>query len=472
MLWLCLEHPQLAVEALGLSPDTHWVWAAHGSQRWAISDSGSVQAGMPYRLAQLREPDRQPLPRDTAAETRALISRAQVAYGVGSPVVTGGFEDPAGQQAPRWWTWVEIGASARLFGHAEAIHQRLLDAFAAQDLQLRCGIAPTRMAAALRAQADVAAPLTPEALADWLDTQPLAQLPWPRSRLDTLQEVGLQRLAQLRALPRDNLRRRFGAALLIDLDRLYGLAPHPFEPLVPAERFERRLTLMEEIAHVEPLLFPLRRLLQELVAFLTARDQALTRLRLRLSLAWGAACDYEVRLLSASRALPRLLDPLREQLMQSPPPAPVRGLDLVADEWTTPNRQQTDLFDSAATPLDWPATLERLQARLGRHRLWTPVCVNQLLPEQAHRPAPPGSEGAAPPAASRPLWWLPQPQRLAHPPAQPGIGERIDSGWWDGPLQCRDYHWLDDARGRRCWLWQDRSGDPLGDAWWLQGLDG
>ena len=476
MLWLCLDNPQLAIEALGLSPQTHWVWAAHGSQRWAISglEGGDIRAGLPYPLAQLRAPATRPLPRDPAAEARALAARAQVAYGVGSPVVVGGFEDPAGHQPPRWWLWVEIGASARLFGGVEAARQRLLQALQPQGLQLRSGIAPTRAAAALLARMEDDRPcLDAAALPARLDPLPLAALPWPAARHQTLHGVGLRRLADLRTLPRDSLRRRFGAELLRDLDRLYGEAADPFEPVPPAERFEHRLTLLEEIAHVEPLLFPLRRGLQALIAFLTARDQALIRLRLQLTLAWGAPCQYDVHLLSASRALPRLLDPLREQLMQRPPPAPVRALELRAEEWTTPPAQQTDLFDSAAVSLDWPATLERLQARLGRHRVWTPACVNQLLPEQAQCQAAPGHEGAPPTAVPRPLWWLPQPQRLAQPPRHTGAVERIDSGWWDGPLQRRDYHWLDDTRGRRCWLRQDRNGDPLGgDVWWLQGLDG
>ena len=45
--------------------------------------------------------------------------------------------------------------------------------------------------------------------------------------------MGLRSVAQLRALPRAGLARRFGPGLLLDLDRARGEAPEPHTWVVP-----------------------------------------------------------------------------------------------------------------------------------------------------------------------------------------------------------------------------------------------
>src|SRR3546814_16459912 len=60
--------------------------------------------------------------------------------------------------------------------------------------------------------------------------------------------------------------RRFGAAALLELDRLRGRAAEPALAIAPPATFKRRFELVSEIDHVEALLFPLRRLAFELQA--------------------------------------------------------------------------------------------------------------------------------------------------------------------------------------------------------------
>src|SRR3546814_8425136 len=66
--------------------------------------------------------------------------------------------------------------------------------------------------------------------------------------------------------------RRFGAAALLELDRLRGRAAEPALAIAPPATFKRRFELVSEIDHVEALLFPLRRLAFELQAWLRTRD--------------------------------------------------------------------------------------------------------------------------------------------------------------------------------------------------------
>ena len=75
------------------------------------------------------------------------------------------------------------------------------------------------------------------------------------------------------------------------------------------------------------------------------------------------------------------------------------------------------------------------------------------------------------------MWLLPQPLRLNEREGRPlhgspltllSRGERIESGWFDGDLICRDYHVAEGADHRLRWIYSERHGDEI--AWYLHGL--
>lgn len=61
-----------------------------------------------------------------------------------------------------------------------------------------------------------------------LDKVPVRRAALPGDAGERLQHMGVRTLAAVRALPRDGLRRRFGAGLLEHLDRLYGQVDDPW----------------------------------------------------------------------------------------------------------------------------------------------------------------------------------------------------------------------------------------------------
>jgi len=472
MMWLCLQFPQLALDALGGNPAQHWVMAQHGPHRWAISRCGAITPGMALGMARLQMPQALGLPRQPDAEHALLHSRAAMAYGVGSPVVAAILECPEAYAVPQACVWVEVGASQRLFGGLETLRERLCGLLIEAEVEARIGIAPSRAAAALLAQVGDTTPcLSTADLPARLATLPISALPWPRDWRDALHGIGIHTLGALRQLPRDGVIRRLGPDCLRAQDRLYGRAPEPFQAITPPRQFNVRLELLEEIAHVETLLFPLQRLVGELVAFLAAHDLALLKLRLELELAWDQAPALDLQLLGPVRSRERLLTPLREQLMQHPPPAPVRALRLIAMECTQPRPDQVDAFVAGGHSQDWTATLERLRARLGEDAVWTPGVCDDHRPAQAQQRCAPGTESrVTAPLAERPLWWHPDPVALPQCPALEQT-ERIVGGWWtDAPLDA-DYGWAN-LDGRRAWIRREVSGDPLGDRAWIEGWAG
>ena len=81
----------------------------------------------------------------------------------------------------------------------------------------------------------------------------------------------------------------------------------------------------------------------------------------------------------------------------------------------------------------------------------------------------------------RPLWFLPQPQRLAtrhNRPVQSGPlrflagPERIEFGWWDSPATRRDYFIVQDTEQRQLWIYRERTDTGPTSRWFLQGLYG
>jgi protein ImuB len=138
--------------------------------------------------------------------------------------------------------------------------------------QHRIAMAPTPLGACV-----LAAVQDGMALAD--DTQllrTLARAPIAAARIApqqvaTMAAMGLHKLRQLFELPRAGLARRFGEGLLAHLDKLRGEAPDPREFYRPPDRFERRIEFGYEISHHPALLFPLRRLVADLAAYLAGR---------------------------------------------------------------------------------------------------------------------------------------------------------------------------------------------------------
>jgi protein ImuB len=107
--------------------------------------------------------------------------------------------------------------------------------------------------------------------------------------------MGIRSLGQLLALPRDGLRRRFGAELLEALDRLTGDLPAGLDAYRPPDVFDLRIELMHEVENIASLVFPLRRITGDLAAYLAGRDGGVQRFVLRLELAAGPRAQVWVR---------------------------------------------------------------------------------------------------------------------------------------------------------------------------------
>ena len=296
--------------------------------------------------------------------------------------------------------------------------------------------------------------------------------------------LGVATLGELRRLPRDGLARRFGPALLAELDEAYGQRPAPRRRHVASERFEERIELPAELETAAALAPHCGRLLERLERFLRVRDAGVGALAFTL-----LHREHRPSCVRLGRALPAadaaqwrgLLD---ERLGRLLLPAPVRALLLRSGAAVPVAAVNATLPGCAARESGAAACalLDRLRARLGDEAVSGARLVPEHRPEVAFRrvrPEPaPGTPAAALPLAPRPLWLLAVPEPLDLDDGRPCSGgafrlesgpERIESGWWDGAGIARDYYVARTARGARLWVFRPRSGERH---WFLHGVFG
>lgn len=465
MLWVCLTLPHLAME-LQQPPMSEPAAITDGSgpRRRLIACNAQARAaeicaGMDVPSALLREPNLRLIERSKTDERRAM--RAVACWSLQ-------FTSDVCMDATRWTLWLEAGASLRYFNGLASLWMRMRQGVAALGYTASMGIAPTLEAAALLAQQPQVPPvLHRRDLRQAIGPVPLAALSIESRVIEQLHTIGLRNLEDLLSVPAAGLARRFGEELPRYLQRLLGECADPRPRHRSPPLYRRRCGFLEPVATLEGLLFPLRRLLQELEGYLRGRDVAIQRLEVRLRHRNGPGTALQLLTSAPQREALRLFALLREKLERTGLPQPVTELVLLAQEFVPPQITQGDFFDDAASRNDnWSTLLDKLRARLGAD------AVRHLGLRDDHRPenawciaGDDRALAAGESCADRPLWLLP-PTPISSLPQLLGTPERIEAGWWAGEDSSRDYYLARTPEGARWWLFRETATN----CWYLQGL--
>ncbi|MDE2294350.1 MAG: DNA polymerase Y family protein [Gammaproteobacteria bacterium] len=376
---------------------------------------------------------------------------------------------------------LEIRGSLRLFGAPDALRARIDADWAHAGLRARSAAAPSPLAALWLARAGASITVEdPAALAGRLASLPLACTGWEAPRLERLRAIGIVRLGELLRLPRAGLARRFGPALLAELDAALARVGSPRRAFVPPERFAARRDFEVEIEETARLAAALAPLVERCARFLCARRAGVQRLQLRLWHRTAPATRVTLGFAGVTGDPRRLQRVLEERLSQLVLVAPVRAAALASGALESLPGESGDAFGGAATSAAALPLIERLRARLGEHAVYGVAAIAEHRPEVASRRVrEPGLADARPPLEAmgvpRPVLLLPTPRRLAASPAADARPcdwrlergpERIESGWWDGADVARDYYVACDRRGARGWIFQERRDRH----WYLHGL--
>lgn len=514
MLWLALHLPALPLEAfcatLLAEQRTQPTVLLQEHRVHTVNDAAAqrgIKAGSKRATAMALAADllvAQSCPQRNAAALRAVV-HAALAF---TPAVC------LHGEPPLHLLLLELQGSLRLFGGLKKLQQKLLASLAPLGHQVQMAAAPTAWGAALLAlwsppAAVVATDLVhgPHAtdlamLQTLLDAAPVWLLGPGRQHWEALQGMGLQTVADLRALPRSGVTRRFGQALLDDLDRALGLQPDPRTWLQAPPRFDSRLELFARADTTEQVLHAAQILLARLVAWAQARQGRIAGFGLRMlhesrRQVATPATELQVQLAEPALDPAHLQLLLRERLAHCTLAAPTLELHLHCQHLVASPAPNGELFPTHASH-DQGLTrlLERLCARLGEDRVCRLVAVADHRPERASRSVaatvattavarhaghhtPNEVEPSALPL-QRPVWLLPEPMPLAEREALPCLQgrplqllsgpERIETGWWDGHPVARDYFIAMATDGSLVWIYRGRlpvAGDE--PSWYLQG---
>ena len=311
-----------------------------------------------------------------------------------------------------------------------------------------------------------------------------------------LETIGARSIKDLVQLPRAGLARRFGKALLTELDQALGKIPELRQFYEAPLEFNQKLELLCDVENAQALLFAAQRLIQQLCQWLALRHAAVSQLELLAEHDDRAPTRFEIRLTEPSRDVTRLVSLLRERLNVSQLKAPAHTLRLNCQEIVAMTPPTQDLFPLPQTARESLGRLvERLQVRLGREQVQQVLIAEDHRPEDAYELRPledvaliskktvaSGTSATALlttlPGLPRPLWFFPKPipitERQNRPFYQTKLNllagpERIESGWWDNHLVQRDYFIAEDEQNNLYWLYRQRFPKP---GWFIQGRFG
>ncbi len=366
---------------------------------------------------------------------------------------------------------LEVAASRRLFGDAETLAMRIKTELEQLGYRTSCGIAPTPEAAHLAARHGLVIHTAGD-LRKSIGALSIDSLNLQVASIQALKKMGFRTVAEVFRLPSKALARRLGLTVSDYLDRLLGHRPDPCKTFRPPDNFSAGMDLADT-EHTQGLIFPLKRLVQELCGVLRARDRGIQVLQIRLQLGKDTKTT-RLTLQQAKRSESHLMLLLRERLERLQLPCPVNHIRLQALHFLPCVAVQTSLLEETESSSRQGATqadshvIERLQARLGTESVKGITGLQDYRPEYSWSLRELDEPASYTTQAGRPVWLLPEPQpcRIDNYHILTGP-ERIETGWWDGRDCRRDYFVVRDSNGSTLWAFHEYKPSP---GWYLHGL--
>jgi protein ImuB len=250
--------------------------------------------------------------------------------------------------------------------------QKITTALQQLNLRAQLGIAATPNIALLAARA--AKPvLVVDRVEAFFQSLPLTALEPPAHLFSILQRWGIHTAGAFLALGQDAIADRLGAEALELFERASTHTIRPLNIVLPADTFEERTEFEVQIETIEPLLFVLRRFIDQLATRIALTYRVVAELQLTLTLESGALYERTFKVPAPTANVETLFRMLHTHLESLRTDAPIASLQLSA----TPTRaeaQQFGLFESALRdPNHFHETLARLTALLGTERVGMPI---------------------------------------------------------------------------------------------------
>jgi protein ImuB len=352
--------------------------------------------------------------------------------------------------------------------------------------------------------------VAPSAEASALAFLPVEALGLDGETCGALRRLGLKRIGQLDALPRASLARRFrervASPLLVKLDQALGRAETPIAPLGPLPVFTVRQALVEPLSSPDGVAALIEHLAHDFCARLETAGRGALRIAVKLYRMDGSRAVIPLGLVQTCHDphhLARLIAPKLEGLDLG---YGIEAGTMEAVETGAVAPAQNDFLTGRTQGGPLAELADRILNRFERLTLARLEAAESHVPERAEtlaQPLPPTPTPGSGPGQALPhkeggrhrpvvLFDRPEPveamaavpdgppvrftwRRVARHVARAEGPERIAPEWWRGgataPARTRDYYVIEDAAGRRYWLFREGLyGEEVRPAWFIHGL--
>src|SRR6266436_7406968 len=198
--------------------------------------------------------------------------------------------------------------------------------------------------------------------------------------LAVLHKWGIHTLGQFAALDKEQLAARLGPEAIGMWKRANGKSQRLLKLVRPPESFEESFEFENEIETAEPLLFMLRRFLEQLALRLSSIYLVAKELTLQITFADKQIYERVFKIPQPTNDVGLLFRMLQTHLENFRSEHPIVAVALIAQP-SKPAREQFEFFETTLrNPHQLSETLARLTALLGADRVGTPVL------EETHRP--------------------------------------------------------------------------------------
>jgi protein ImuB len=209
----------------------------------------------------------------------------------------------------------------------------------------------------------------------------------PIAALDPAPEIavilsrwGIHTVGQLLELGKSAVSERLGPGALELFERVSEESARPLKLVSPPETFSEQIEFENEVETAGPLIFVLRRFVEQLSQRLKAIYLVAGEFQLRLGLASGDKYEHRFPIPSPTADIEILFRMLQTHLETVRTASPILSLELAAQ----PARQETHQFglfeNTLRNPNQFAETLARLMALAGPENVGTPIL------EATHRP--------------------------------------------------------------------------------------
>jgi protein ImuB len=323
---------------------------------------------------------------------------------------------------------------------------------------------------------------------------PVAALEPSSDVADILEKWGVRSVGELLALGQEALVDRLGLEALALFAAASTSTLRPLHLVRPPDRFEERFEFEPAVETLEPLLFILRRFVDQLGQRLEGLVRVAEEITLRLGFESGEILERRLRLPEPTRHPDVLFRMLQTHLETLRTEAAIGSVALTLSP-AEPRQKQFGLFETALRdPQQFQETLARLAALLGAERVGTPLLENshrfdafRIVPpdfEHAPRPGVSRTPPALQPVPMRRLRPAPAARVEIHPPSKIAFDSpaSIRSSGANGkltvtlgPWRASGHWWEPGAWEREEWDVQTSAGQALrlvrtGDEWRVEAV--